>query len=202
MSFFSSFTAAAAAPPPTVLVGHTYTQRVAFVGPFGVGKTTALRAISDIEVVDTDVATTERRADLPGKTHTTVGFDYGELKLEDGQRIGLFGLPGQDRFHAVWRTVLPGASAVVLWVYGDHDDAPRELTAWLEALRGCVALDILSVAVTRLSGTMQDVDAQLGPLRDVLARFNPVAPLIAADPRRSEDVRLAVAIALAAVSLG
>jgi signal recognition particle receptor subunit beta len=199
MSFFSSF---AAPPPPPILVGHTHTQRVAFVGPFGVGKTTALRAISDIDVVDTDVATTERRADLPGKTHTTVGFDYGELKLEDGQRIGLFGLPGQDRFHAVWRTVLPGASAVVLWIYGDQPDAPEELENWLQALKGCVALEILSVAVTRLSGTMQDIDGQLMPLRDVLARFNPVAPLIAADPRQSEDVRLAVAIALAAVSLG
>jgi len=199
MSFFSSF---AASPAPPILVGHTHTQRVAFVGPFGVGKTTALRAISDIDVVDTDVTTTERRADLPGKTHTTVGFDYGELKLEDGQRIGLFGLPGQDRFHAVWRTVLPGASAVVLWIYGDQPDAPKELENWLQALKGCVALEILSVAVTRLSGTMQDIDGQLMPLRDVLARFNPVAPLIAADPRQSEDVRLAVAIALAAVSLG
>lgn len=199
MSFFSSF---AASPAPPILVGHTHTQRVAFVGPFGVGKTTALRAISDIDVVDTDVATTERRADLPEKTHTTVGFDYGELKLEDGQRIGLFGLPGQDRFHAVWRTVLPGASAVVLWIYGDQPDAPKELENWLQALKGCVALEILSVAVTRLSGTMQDIDGQLMPLRDVLARFNPVAPLIAADPRQSEDVRLAVAIALAAVSLG
>lgn len=197
----SRFFPSPATAAPQVLVGHTHSQRVAFVGPFGVGKTTALRAISDIEVVDTDVTTTERRTDLPDKTQTTVGFDYGELKLEDGQRIGLFGLPGQDRFDAVWRTVLPGASAVVLWIYGNNPHAARELEQWLRSLEGCVAMEILSVAVTRLpEGT--DTELALAPLRQVLERFNPVSPLLTADPRQAEDVRLAVAIALAAVSLG
>jgi hypothetical protein len=200
MSLFS-FKAKPSAEPPVVLLGHSHSQRVAFVGPFGVGKTTALRVISDIEVVNTDVATSERRADLPEKTQTTVGFDYGELKLEDGQRIGLFGLPGQDRFDAVWRSVLPGASAVVLWIYGDSPTAAQDLEQWLQCLQGCVALELLSVAVTRLPEG-EHTEAQLAPLREVLARFNPVAPMLTADPRRSEDVNLAVAIALAAVTLG
>jgi len=200
MSLFS-FKAKASVAAPVVLLGHTHSQRVAFVGPFGVGKTTALRTISDIDVVDTDVATTERRADQPEKTQTTVGFDYGELKLEDGQRIGLFGLPGQDRFDAVWRSVLPGASAVVLWIYGNSPTAEQDLEQWLQCLQGCVALELLSVAVTRLPEG-EDTERQLAPLRAVLARFNPVAPLLTADPRRREDVNLAVAIALAAVTLG
>lgn len=199
MSRFFQSTAAAA---PQVLLGHTHSQRVAFVGPFGVGKTTALRAISDIDVVDTDVATTERRLDLPDKLQTTVGFDYGELKLEDGQRIGLFGLPGQDRFDAVWRTVLPGASAVVLWLFGNHARAAAELEQWLQALDGCVAMEVLSVAVTRLPDDPQAAEHHLAPLREVLARYNPVSPMLTADPRRPEDVRLAVAIALAAVTFG
>ena len=193
---------APATAAPQVLLGHTHSQRVAFVGPFGVGKTTALRAISDIDVVDTDVTTTERRADVPGKFQTTVGFDYGELKLEDGQRVGLFGLPGQDRFDAVWRTVLPGASAVVLWIFGGSPHAVQELEQWLLALNGCVAMEVLSVAVTRLPEDPLEAEQHLAPLREVLARFNPVSPMLAADPRRADDVRLAVAIALAAVSLG
>lgn len=183
---------------PTFHIGHTHSQRVCFVGPFGVGKTTALRSISDIEVVNTDVATSERQAFNPDKSTTTVGFDYGELKLDGEQRIGLFGLPGQSRFDAMWQTLLPTSSAVVLWVYGNSPRAARDLTLWLLALKPCVSLNLLSVAVTRLPPDAEDT---LGPMREALARFNPVAPLITADPRQASDVRLAVAIALAAVTV-
>lgn len=181
------------------ILGHTHSRRVAFVGPFGVGKTTALRAISDIPVVDTDVASSERLPPIPGKTHTTVGFDYGELKLPDGERIGLFGLPGQDRFGAMWHMVLPSASAVVLWLHGDHPQLARELRHWLAALNGLVTPAKLSVAVTRVPPEL--AESRLELLSDELARFNPVAPLLTADPRRSQDVRLAVAMALAAVTV-
>ena len=77
------------------LVGDAVANRVTFVGPYGVGKTTALRAVSDIPVLDTDVMMTRERAgSAPDKTHTTVGFDYGEWQFDDGSRVGLFGLPG------------------------------------------------------------------------------------------------------------
>ena len=185
-----------------VLLGHPCSQRVVFVGPFGVGKTTAVRAISDIEVVAADVSTSERRSDLPGKTQTTVGFDYGEMKLGNGENIGLFGLPGQSRFDAIWQSVLPGTSAVVLWLFGDNPLLDRELEEWLQALDGYVNMATLSVAITRLPEDPGEAEQSLAALREILATYNPVCPILAVDPRVDNDVRLAVAIALAAVEPG
>ncbi|OIO60514.1 MAG: hypothetical protein COX57_07265 [Alphaproteobacteria bacterium CG_4_10_14_0_2_um_filter_63_37] len=183
----------------TVQLGHNHERRVVFVGPFGVGKTTALRAISDIAVVDTDVFTAERHKANPEKARTTVGFDYGEIKLDEKQRIALFGLPGQYRFDAMWQTFLPSAVAVVLWVYGDAPQAERDLGIWLEVLRRYIAPEVLSVAVTRMTEPVEE--EQLEGFYNVLAQFNPLAPLICADPRRPEDVRSAVAMALSAISV-
>lgn len=183
----------------SIQIGHTHERRVVFVGPFGVGKTTALRTISDIDVVDTDVFTTERLASNPEKCGTTVGFDYGEIKLPDGHRIALFGLPGQSRFDAMWKAFLPSAAAVVLWVYGDSPEAERDFSTWLEILRQYVSPEVLSVAVTRMPEPLDD--ARLNPFYEVLADFNPLAPLITADPRRPQDVRAAVAMALSALSI-
>jgi len=185
-----------------VLLGHPCSQRVVFVGPFGVGKTTAVRTISDIEVVAADVSTSERRADLPNKTQTTVGFDYGEMKLGNGESIGLFGLPGQSRFDAVWQAVLPGASAVVLWLFGDNPLLAEELEHWLQALDGYVDMATLSVAITRLPEDPGEAEQRLAALREIFAAYNPVSPILSADPRLDNDVRLAVAIALAAVEPG
>lgn len=183
----------------SIQIGHTHERRVVFVGPFGVGKTTALRAISDIDVVDTDVFTTERLSANPDKSRTTVGFDYGEIKLGDGHRIAVFGLPGQYRFDAMWQAFLPSAAAVVLWVYGDSPEVERDFTIWLEVLRRYVSPEVLSVAVTRMPEPVDD--ERLDSLYEVLADFNPLAPLITADPRRPEDVRTAVAMALSALSI-
>jgi signal recognition particle receptor subunit beta len=189
------------APPrrfTTALVGNSVSHRITFVGPYGVGKTTALRAVSDIPVLDTDVPMTHEHAgSAPDKTHTTVGFDYGEWQFDDGTRVGLFGLPGQERFDAVWDNLLPQSSGVVLWIYGDRDPAlgVAEMRRWVQAVAQRVPVVRLAVAVTRLPTGFDD--RMLDPYRTALLDYHPLAPVLSADPRQAQDVRQMIAVSLA-----
>lgn len=185
-------------PTPLVVLGHTTQHQVVFAGPFGVGKSTALRAVSDIPVVNTDVASHEvdARSLVEGKTTTTAGFDYGEWRFADGSRVALMGVPGQARFETMWDILLPRSSAIVLWLFGDRDPDRLECEQWLQALARRKAVSRLAVAITRLEVANQD-DAVLDPWRERVAEFHPLAPVMTADPRRASDVMQAITMALA-----
>ncbi|MFF4276151.1 ATP/GTP-binding protein [Streptomyces sp. NPDC001536] len=97
--------------------------KVVIAGGFGVGKTTAIGSISDIEPLRTEEVLTEQSAatdSLHGverKTHTTVAFDFGRVGWDDPDPIELylFGTPGQPRFWDFWYDLSEGAiGAVVL----------------------------------------------------------------------------------------
>lgn len=179
-----------------ILVGNPVSHQVVFAGPFGVGKTTALRVLSEIPVLDTDRASAEANAAARagGKTSTTVAFDYGEFTLATGKRVGLLGLPGQHRFEAMWDRFIPGSTAVVLWLFGDKtlDDA----VTWLRELGQRRQVLRLAVAVSRLPAGREAVG--LAPFRALLAQIMPLAEVTAADPREEADVRRVVTLALRA----
>ncbi|MDR2837742.1 MAG: hypothetical protein LBV49_04110 [Azonexus sp.] len=179
-----------------IVLGHRATQQVVFAGPFGVGKTTALRAVSDIPVSNTDELSSElsQLKNSLGKTTTTVGFDYGEWNFSDGARVGLIGLPSQERFSAMWDMLLPKSSAVVLWLYGNSDDALADCRFWLEALTQRQAVTRLAVALTRLPFDVSE--ETLAPFRHLTSLYHPLAPVLTADPRQPASVMQAIMVAL------
>ena len=90
-------------------------------GGFGVGKTTFIASVSEIEPMTTEELITEASSGiddldgLPSKTTTTVAFDFGRISLSSGLILYLFGTPGQDRFWFMWDELSEGAlGAVVL----------------------------------------------------------------------------------------
>ncbi|MGV9668643.1 GTP-binding protein [Nocardia niigatensis] len=91
-------------------------------GGFGVGKTTFIGAISEIEPLATEAAMTEVSVGLDdpgpatGKTTTTVALDFGRITLDSNLVLYLFGTPGQERFEFLWDDLLDGALGGVLLV--------------------------------------------------------------------------------------
>ncbi len=88
--------------------------RILVTGGVGAGKTSFIRTISEIEVVDTDKKATDEVAKLKDKT--TVALDFGRLTLVPNQSIHLYGTPGQTRFDFMRDILLNNANAYILLI--------------------------------------------------------------------------------------
>jgi signal recognition particle receptor subunit beta len=91
-------------------------------GGFGVGKTTAVSAISEIKPLTTEAAITsvaanvDRIGHVPTKTTTTVALDFGCITIDEEVKLYLFGTPGQDRFGFMWQDLVHGALGALVIV--------------------------------------------------------------------------------------
>lgn len=157
--------------------------KIVFSGPVGAGKTTAITSISDIEPFQTEEYATDEVSDL--KDNTTVAMDYGLIKLDDGERIHLYGTPGQERFNFMWEILSDGAIGLILLMNNLEPDPLNTLEKYLDAFAGHIDSTGMAIGVTRMeTGRGPSID----DYHAVLNKRQIVAPVLDVDPRVKNDV--------------
>ncbi len=172
--------------PMTNRAAEVIPVKVVVAGGFGVGKSTFVHTISEIEPLESEALITEASDEVDdisltgGKATTTVAMDFGRITLSDELVLYLFGTPGQPRYRFMWDELVRGAiGAVVL--------------ADTRRLADCfAAVDYFEqrrvpfvVAVNPFDG---DRTHELGDIRRALQLVSDV-PMLFADARNRGDVR-------------
>jgi signal recognition particle receptor subunit beta len=171
---------------------------ILFAGPMGAGKTTAIRSLSEIEVVSTEAANTDRvTAD---KDTTTVALDYGEIALGPDDKVRLYGVPGQKRFEFMWTILAERAMGLLLLVNADAPEPHVQVGDQLGAFAELARRGGLAIGVTR---------SDLGP-DDVVDRVRTIAaallperstPVLKVDARDPEQMRMMLMTLIADVEM-
>jgi signal recognition particle receptor subunit beta len=150
----------------------------------GAGKSTAIAALSDFPPVQTD----EIASDMTGmrKLRTTVALDYGAFSIANGEKIHLYGTPGQKRFDFMWNILAQGGLGLILLLDNSRDDPFNDLRFFLGAFK---AFATTSKAVVGVTHCDDKSSPSIPDYRNELIRLGYAdMPVLAADPRRKADV--------------
>ncbi len=158
--------------------------KIIISGPFGSGKTTLIQHVSDEQFSGKDVPTTGELSQF--KAMTTVGMDFGILKVDDELSVHLFGTPGQSRFAFMWKILSKGALGGVLLVDTVADRAVSEAKEMIQVWK-----DIADFPVV-IGATKQDLPNAM-PLEKLAAELDSGdIPIFTVDARKQEDNRMLV----------
>lgn len=160
---------------------------VLFTGSSGAGKTEAIRAVSEAEVLEGQGS---------ARSGSTVSMDMGVMHLDNGQRMRLFGAPGNKRFEFMWDVLLQQARGLVVLIDHRLADPLGELGYYLQALEVRSPQRPLPVVVglTHTDTQAQAVDLQpyQARLAQHLRAHSPSqthGPVMALDARQPAQVK-------------
>jgi small GTP-binding protein len=106
--------------------------KVVITGPYGVGKTTLIRTLSEIDVLTTERRVSSSEEEAPGKTSTTVAMDFGRLTIDESLQLYLFGTPGQKRFEFMWEILKEGMLGFIVMLDDSRPDSHEQALEILE----------------------------------------------------------------------
>lgn len=174
-----------------IVKAQLHLRHVRFVGPTGVGKSTAVRSVSPV-VTHLPAPITVLGSPPRPSTDLT---DVGEWHTGNGAVVSLaaasgLAVPDLERLGA-----LPRAGATVLWLYGDRRDSFTHARLWLERLFLLPEVRRLTVAITRLDQASVSCPS-LSDYEALVSCFGSNVPVLAADPRSARDVHDVLHVAM------
>ncbi|MFM6905715.1 MAG: GTP-binding protein [Acinetobacter tjernbergiae] len=168
--------------------------KIVFGGTMGSGKSTAINALSEVDVVSTEAFNTD--IESHEKLLTTVGIDYGEITLDDGVKVGLYGTPGQDRFDFIWAVICKGAIGTIVMIDHAAENPLLDLEQYVQAFKPFG--NNIVIAITHID---RKPERTLSMYRDWLTAQGMNYPLFFVDARQQDDVLLLVETLIATIEV-
>ena len=168
--------------------------KIVFGGTMGSGKSSAIKALSEIDVLSTEALNTDLESHE--KMLTTVGIDYGEITLDDGVKVGLYGTPGQDRFDFIWAVICKGAIGTIVMIDHATENPLIDLDHYVQAFQPFG--NNIVIAITHID---RKPERTLSIYRDWLKTRELNYPLFFVDARQQDDVLLLVETLIANVEV-
>ena len=170
--------------------------KILFTGTMGAGKTTAIGSVSETPPIVTDVDNNDLSHT---KERTTVGLDFGQFTLDNGDRIRMFGTPGQSRFDFLWKILAKNALGMIILTDNSRPDPLADLRVYLEGFADDLDIMPCAIGIGRLD---EHASPSLDDYIEELARHNRVLPVLEVDVRKRDDVILLIDTLLAQLEAG
>ncbi|WP_347989966.1 ATP/GTP-binding protein [Methylomonas sp. AM2-LC] len=161
--------------------------KIIFTGPVGAGKTTAITTISDAPPIKTDAAASDMTKNR--KPSTTVAMDYGVMNLAGGEKIHLYGTPGQERFDFMWDILTVGGIGLILLLDNTRDYPFKDMKFFLDAFDKFINQTGVAIGVTQMDlNNKPSIDEYHAQLHSQGLKL----PVFSVDAREKNDVSLLV----------
>ena len=169
-------------------------HKIIITGSAGAGKTTAINCLSSCKVVTTEVHNSDRSIK---KENTTVAMDYGEIGLNNGDRLRLYGTPGQQRFDFMWKVLAKGSLGVIILIH-NSPRALAELDEYLAVFKEFLQQGRCVIGVSELDQeSIPNIDQYNSHLQSQGRRL----PVFGVDSRKRQHILLLVETLLCRIEM-
>lgn len=171
--------------------------KIIFTGPVGAGKTTAISSISDVPMVTTDEVASDMTKQR--KSETTVAMDYGIMNLSGGEKIHLYGTPGQERFDFMWDILTTGGIGLVLLLDNTRTDPFKDMKFFLNSFDEFIQKTGVAIGVTQMDISTRPT---IEEYHEQLQKSGVKMPVFSVDAREKDDVSTLVQALMFALDPG
>lgn len=169
-------------------------HKIIISGSVGAGKTTAVGMLSTSKVVSTEAHNSDQSV---SKLKTTVAMDYGEVSLGNGDRLRLYGTPGQQRFDYMWKMLSKGCLGLIILI-DNKEEAFKELEEYLKVFKTLIETHPCVIGISKY-------DKQRSPNIDQYYSFlrhrHLKIPVFSIDARCRKNIFLLVETLLSQIEL-